>query len=380
MVSRSELLPGGPAERPELAVRIAERGWPEGIRTEDDLALDRLDADGLEALWRRLDAVLRWIEPGEGDACFRNANEAAVAAGLARTQFYQLLKDWKAHRSVASLGVVGKSGERRASRIDDLKAEISRTVAKTLKKEPHATTGSLLTEIAKRHPEAPSKTTLLRIIDAARRAAPPGPFGERVVFDSAGLDLADPEGHRLRLYASIDVGTGIILGWVAATERWGAVGYVHVADEAADRLHGIDLGNAETAPSEPAIEIRIGEDDAAGVRLFGNIGVAIAVPSGVDRLGRLLVSAIGDRVGPVWLGVGVRAAGISFRTGRAQRMPPMTSAMLDTIGATIAAANARRIDEAKKAGGGSCADDAIARVRRALLRIADLRSEIGDDR
>ncbi|WP_281045323.1 hypothetical protein [Sphingomonas oryzagri] len=355
------------------------RAWPEGIPTRDELAIQRLPDSGRETVRRRLAAVLRWTEPTDGEPRFDGAADAATFAGLATSHFYQLVRDWKARRSVESLGVVGKAGTKRRSAVSDaVKAEISTTIAEVLDRDPNAGTNAILDAIAARHAGAPSRTTLIRMITEARRERRSGSFGADIAFDSAGLDLADPEGHHLRLDAVVDVGTGVVLGWVVATARWGATGYVHAADAALDGLADLDLEGVSVADGEPDVMIRVRSGDAAAERIFGGTGLPLVTPNGIDRLGRIIVDAIGDRIGPTWLGVGERPDGVSFRTGRAAAMPEISSAMIDTIRETIDRNNGVRLERARQNGiGGSADSDG---VRNLLRRVADLRSRIDDDR
>lgn len=331
-------------EEPEALDLAIARAWPDGVPAVEEMVRARLTTERADKLARRLEAIRSWTEDGD-DERPRTAAEAASLAGVAISQFHALVGAWRRERSLASLGV--HAGGRRAftrSMSPAVREDLVERVRRLLSEEPDMRPLGIRERLEAVGAPSVGEATMLRVIAEARRRLPPGRFGGRLVFDSAGLDFVDPEGLRVRLYGVVDHGTGLVLGWAVGTDRSRAVGHVWAAHDALDRLADLPLSGLEGAETGPIVDLRLHADDVAARRMMEEaFGTAPSLGRASRTLGSTLVGVLGERIGDLWLGTGERAEGVEYRTGRRVDLPEYRAEIAWTIDPAIEERNAARL-------------------------------------
>lgn len=327
----------------DLSVALKEI-WPEGVPERELMLAGRLSAKLRLVVGKRLRAVTRWMrdsELGNGDVV-----EAIAAAGLSKSRFYAVAADWRRTRSIGSLGARAAEKTTRPGRLPpDVASAATEAVRKVMEEVPDSSVAAVVERLAAAGIPSLSYSAVRRLWLEAKRSAPAGPFGARLLFDSVGLD-AVLDGERMRLYVVLDEGTGLVLGSAEATNRSRSWGLVHAADDARINLGRMDLKGLVVASHRPEVVLNLQRDDEAGGRVLErrlvDAGIGFAVGGG-RNLGRATVRALGERAGPVWLGAGERDDEVSYRNGRKARMPEYTAAMSQAITGTIEQHNQRRM-------------------------------------
>jgi len=314
-------------------------------RLEEAAVEPMLPADDLERLAalpqaKRLDAnrrlaVLRgWHSPSRS-LLFRNAADAGKRLGLSRRGFFNLLKQME----VPSLDGLGLYLHRNGPEQPPA-AGVSETAAELLRNDPATRATDLVRVLSEGAGVGLSSTTLLRKIDDVRRHAPAsGPFGEVIAFDAASMDLTDEAGLRLRLYAAVDVNTGLMLGWsITPDERFGT-GYATAA-AAMPAVCGTMLGNLAASAEPLRLEASVPlKDDVTG-RKFTSGGWIIVFNR--RRIGRRVLAAVGRDIAGVRLAAGFAPSDVIHRSRVPAGLPVATPALIERIGHALAEHNAVR--------------------------------------
>jgi len=355
--------------------------WPDMPESESVLWAGMPDTRKERAV-ARLTAI-RGLTPEDGGPP-RHAGmaQAAKAAGTSLTTMYTIAKRWRAAPSLEALGVhasrtpaagVASSGER---------AEMLRDVARMLRNDPAAGNADIRRQLGETFGTMPSFTSVKRLVQDARRVMPPSrPFGSDVVLDAAGLDVFYDEGIPVRLYAVLDRGTGLVLGW----ELWGhddpAGGYARAAhhalfgsrssrgasDDPPSGMSNLDLaGLRSTTPT--TVEVRARPEDVGKLKVFANADSVRVV--GDASLGSAVVEALGERVASVWIGTGRREAGRSYRTGRIEGMPTLRSRLRRSVGEALHEHDLDRLELMPRDPASCEVVEAVATLRALLLPIS----------
>lgn len=358
---------------------LVARAWPDGLEPGERAAVDRLAPRARERLRRRLLAVLSWTEPLDGEARPAGVAAAAELAGLGHSQFHALVAGWKAgRRSVGALGVRAAVRRSRAGDVEAGRGGLVEAALAVLRDEPDLGSGVVRGRLLKGAASGRSPATVLRAVEEARRLLPPRRLGCGIVVDSAGLDLVDPEGLRLRLHAVIDEGTGLVLGWAVATDRSMSFGHLRAADDALGRLRTLDLGVFEPCADAPALDVRFAPGDGEAEQLIRDrLSLSDGPRTRADGIqGRAVVRTLGDRIARLWLGTGWRTAGVGYRTGRRVDLPVLTAERDALLDAAIERHNAGRIAMAREGGRGEWSDATVAGVRGLLEALVALEDEL----
>lgn len=340
--------------------------WPDGVPEGELMLASRLSAGMRATVARRLRAIMR--PDDDGDQRPGAAARRAAEAGVSRKRFYAMARAWRETRSIVALGARAAESRSRASKLgQSLRASAEEVILYMSVHQPDASIAEVCRRVAEATRAPISRTTVRRMWLDARRTAPPGLFGERLLLDSVGLD-AFYLSHRLRLYVVIDQGTGLVPGWAIATNDSRAWGHVHAADLAVDELSVIDLDPFAGFDGRLGIDLVLQRDDVAGGevlrRRLAEAGIAYEVHIG--SVGRRAVEVLGERVGPIWVGPGERGDDVSYRNGRTARMPELTSEMHSEINDAIRTHNRARAAAAAKVhkeGAPACARKAIDVLR-----------------
>ncbi len=371
-------------ELPKLA-DLVSRAWPDGMSAEDIDAIARLSRVSHRKLRIRLAAMLDMSRSNAPDGQPLAVQQAARAAGLGVSQFHLLAARWRrGERSVAALGL-RPPGSRRGRRVEATggsaeerkvdRQRLDEAVLAIVTRNPKSTVNQVRDLLADELAEEVAPLTLRRAVEAARRDGPGGCFGRRVVLDSAGLDLVDHEGDRLRLFAAIDPDALIALSWIIGTEESMSMGFVWTAAMVGDMLpEGIE--RVTPCKDAPVLDIRFNPRDAEGRQLLEET-LRLAPPprSTYARIpGKAVLEALGERLDRIWLGTGSRDPGVGFRTGRNEHLPLITAPIADGIDAAIRAHNLRRIDRMTAADivSGNGGADRVAEVKTLLASVENL--------
>lgn len=347
------------------------RAWPDGLPAQELMTRARLANEQADKLARRLEAVRLWTE-GVGDERPSSASEAAASAGVAIAQFQRLAAGWRSNRSLSALGVNSakrRTAGRTANEVD--RQVVVDRIRMLLSEDPELRPLAVRRQLEADGRGTMSDASLLRLISDARRLLAPGIFGERLVFDSAGMDFVDPEGLRIRLHCVIDHGTRIVLGWAVATERTRAMGHVWAADDALERLPSIDLQGLRVSDAEPMLDFRLDvKDGHARKALDEAFGRPPSLGRATRTLGSAIVDAVGERLADIWLGTGSRAPDVAFRTGRTGPLPKYTATIDWTLEPALERHNAARMAKVEAPFDDEDRVEASRdRVRKALRRV-----------
>lgn len=329
--------------------------WPGGLPDSEQALWLRLPAGRRRRALSRLKAVLGLYPPPGRPVIHSSMAAAAGAAGTGVSTFYAIARRWREAPSLAALGVHATS-DGPGKRMDEAEEGFDARIREWLREDPDLTVSDIRTRLGADVPGHPAFATVRRTAQRVLRGLPPRrPFGSEVVFDSAGIDLSLEAGSDpavLRLNAVVDVATGLVLGWDVGPEAdmlasyaravrraWPRIGREKiVAERRGGGLSRLDLTGAAASGEVPTLHVNlvpgIGADFPAG----GDVAVH-ANP----RTGASLVAALGERLGPVWIGSGVREPGRSFRTGRIDPMPSFGTGIEDLVDEAISRHNLARL-------------------------------------
>lgn len=356
--------------------------WPD--MPEDQLALWAGLTNAIkERAIARLSA-LRGLAGVDGvKPLYAGMADAAAAADTAPSTFYAIAKRWRSAPSLEALGVrVGNEGPgiaaASASRVRSLDE-----VRRMLDEEPQLANAEIRRRLAETDGRLPSFATVKRLVQDAQRAAPPTvPLGASVIMDAAGLDVFYDEGIATRLYAVVDVGTALLLGWEVWSTDDPAGGYARAAHHALYGTRSPKVGEDDPPSGLPhlaldgvpatvpgTLEIRVlpGDVDRLSALFERDDGIRVV---GDASLGRAVVEAVGERLGSVWIGTGSRKAGRSYRTGRFEDMPILTERLRQRIGDALREHDHRRLEKIPRDAGRGPPAAALASLRTLLLPVS----------
>lgn len=374
---------GDPLHEADRLDALIGARWPGEFPAEERELWNRLPIERRRNAIRRLEAVLGLRPPGGGTPVYDSMEKAAEAAGTATSTFYAIARRWKEEKSLAALGVHATSSGPGTGMDLEQRDALEGRIRALLVEEPQLSVGEIRARLGADEPSGPAFATVRRAVQRIRRDLPPSePFGGQIVFDSAGLDVDGPSHRAMRLCATLDSGTGLILGWDVEPEEELLAAYAIAARRACpqtarDRelarrrrrgMSQFDLAHARTSKDDPDFLVKVlpGMLTAAQDE-FGHVeGVRIVEDK---KIGSAIVGAIGERIGPVWIGTGVREPGRSFRTGRVDPMPAFGAGVEEHINGMIDGYNLHRLALLQRDGG---ADDAAHRAAEIGRRVAGL--------
>lgn len=249
---------------------------------------------------RRLDAILAWQA---GDITLGSALEAS---GLSRTRFYTVSAEFRASRTLASLGAFAGS---RASRqrldpeaVNALQAVVADVVAMN--------DGASVSELVRLLVDAadidkqklPGSTRLRSIVETElRRKQATGQVGHAVKLGLCAINLPRADGRPHILFTLIDEGTQLILGaWSGGTTNE-TEGYRHAARNALERISGV-LSELKWAERLIRIDIEVGGDRERSAAFRSRL-IEADLGAGINlaptRYGRYFRKLIGPRIGRI---------------------------------------------------------------------------------
>lgn len=315
---------------------------------------------------RRIAVVHAWLDPTLRPL-FGDAREAARRAGLSRSKFFLLLA--KSEKpTLAGLGL-------NISRLEDKHAAFGRmdvvhAAGSMLAEDPELKTSELIRRLSAGAGANMSRTTLVRMIDEARSKAPAAaPFAKAFVLDAASLDVVDGAGLRQRLYALIDEGSGLLLGWTIAPDERFEDAYEEVARQILDprfrRFDVAGLAELKTSPDPTAVRIAFGR--AGGFHLEER-----AVRAGWKtilsprRVGRAVVSRLGRSFAGVGVSAGFAPPDVFHGSGVRTVLPILDEALSARFADEVRIHNTERLVGAIK-GDGPDGWEAVTRTTMTVL-------------
>ncbi len=349
-----------------VLLELEARAPEEMLSAEELRLLGKLPDATRSTAVRRLAVVHAWHDPTLRPL-FGDAREAARRAGLSRSKFFLLLA--KSEKpTLAGLGLnIGRLGDQRAA---FGRMAVVDAAASMLAEDPGLGTTELIRRLSAGVGANMSKTTLVRMIDEARSGAPAAaPFAKAFVFDAASLDVVDGAGLRQRLYALIDEGSGLLLGWTIAPDERFEDAYEEVARQIGDprfrRFDVAGLATLKTSPDPPAVRISFGR--AGGSHLEQRAVRAgwktILAPR---RVGRAVVSRLGRSFAGVGVSAGFAAPDVFHGSGVRTVLPILDDALAARFDDELRIHNAERLAGAIR-GDGSEGWGAVTRTTKTLL-------------
>lgn len=253
---------------------------------------------------RRIDAIERW-RAGE-----LGIDEACRCAEVSVSRFYRLAAAWRDHPSLGSLAVrrgSGAAARARPSKGDVVNA-LQAVVAKVVRAHADASVSQLtrfMVEAAGVEPgSAPSPMVLRRIVETEiRRVKATGEAGHALRFDCSAVSAPQANGRPWIVFAVLDVGTRMILGWHAAENAEAIRGYRQAAQDALAKLG--DLSPPAWAMRLTEVEIKSGLDKDETAKLVERLNAAISGnvqhADSDSRFGRYFKKLVGGKLGLVTL-------------------------------------------------------------------------------
>lgn len=371
-----------------------ERFWPGEVPDGERTLWDRLPVERKIQAVSRLKALAARGLGHEGlEGTKLPANRAATIANVSIPTLYAIEKRWRANPSLLALGVNLRMPAASADSSAET-AELYPVIERLLCENPWQDAPTLF-EALKRElasDAVPSFTSTLRIMRQVRPSIPrKANFGRRLVFDSAGLDLVDAEGRRMRLCALFDVETLLILGWDV------------VPDESGNELAGYGQAARHALLGAAHAHGKSASFDCSGLFHFDPLAPLSGVsrPQAIDmhiyaltkkpkhawplvqpeleitprfKLGAELVDVIGERIGSIWLGPGRRETNESYRTSRPMMFPQSNRTMIKAISQDIYNHNQRVFAAQEKISNFDKLGDVLVDLRSFLVTFIDYAS------
>ena len=301
-----------PATLAEVLLEI----WPQGVPQAELEHHARLSLEARTAVLKRLLAIRRFEnETGEVPI---TAKLAATAAGVSVPRLYAMASAWRSSRSIAALGrfAAPRASGRKSATVND-PGDYNWVAEKLVALDAEIGVAEFTDFVSKSLGAKLPRSTARRLLLKARRSLPPQSFGRRIIFDSAGLD-ASAEGERLRLFAVIDDGSGLVVGWTIAPNSSRAWGHLQAARKGLDWLLEANLTSFDVWARPTTVEVHAQGTDGFGCGALSNrlAAAGIECDTTFEGLGRKLIETVGDRFGGIWAGVGERQDRVSYRTAR----------------------------------------------------------------
>ena len=279
------------------------------VTVEEADAWTRMTPENRKLALSRAGALNRW----QHERAEWTAGEAAEAAGLKLSRFYDMAATWeRAGKSLFNLGLSAKPQGDRKPRFDpgllnELQGIVAKAAAGKSKMPISAIVEQMTAEIDAGDRVMPSVNTLRNIAARElRRLKAEGQVGTRPGLDVLGTGMFDAEGRHLLLFAVIDRTSKLIMGWSIGflDDSWTA--YAAAARDAVQRIEAVGDGSMPWAPDVGRVDVVVGDDLAQWRKVKAEwpttgSGVELELVTAPRRFGRYFKSTTGLRIGRLQL-------------------------------------------------------------------------------
>ena len=273
---------------------------------------------------KRIDALARFVDGEQG---FTGTN-AAIAAGVSATRFYQMAKAWRARRSLASVGVLAVPPRTRVfGHAAALEAAVRDVVDRAIEgardpanadvvggyveRELRVSVRSLAMDLAEASglppKDLPSYNTLRKAVDdELRRRRGMSDAGRDVAFDCTACSMLRSDGKTFTIFAVVDVDAQFLLGAALGEVRDSRAGHAAAAEDALRRLEAGDFTGLPWVERMARAELVVGHDveawaDARQRARAAGVVAPLEPATARGRFGRYLAQAAGARIGTIGL-------------------------------------------------------------------------------
>lgn len=311
--------------------------WPDGLSVDDRLIWNLLSPSEKKEAIKRLKALLL-ARPLDGTVEPMSVARAAELAGVSRRTMYNIVSAWSQPRgrgrTIASLGFrprkLSNDGPKNWA---DVEKKVRSYVSRRLARNPGMRTEALISALGELGLDPlPSRMTLYRwITDVKRDRAVGAEFGRRIRIDRVMIEATDLAGLRHFVFAVIDVGSRLVLGWRRVDERSSAAPreLTEAADQAVAFLRSTDLGGLPASDRDPKVEFILTGDTVGDLRNVARFGSAFETDE--RKFGRATIRALGERVGPYRLAAGENVGHVIARSRDETEFPSIDAEDMERV-------------------------------------------------
>ncbi len=254
---------------------------------------------------QRIRTLLLFDDPETAPAVER----AAADAGVSLNRWYEMHRDWRERRSLASVGTFAAlPGTRTQSHHADLQSLVVGVVDSAPKGSVRqlalALGEALGTELGIEPEKRPSYNTLRKFAeDEVRRRDREGAPGNEIMLDCCACMLPHAEGTFVS-FLVLDRGSHAVLGAALGSMADSRAGYAQAAQDALGRLTRTPLTDLHWVERVERSQIVLGADEAdwSGTReAMADRGLArhLQIATSRRRFGMYVRRLLGDRIGRV---------------------------------------------------------------------------------
>lgn len=278
---------------------LDEIGFPGSLPETDRTRWGSMTVSQRARARTRLQAIEAWQG---GDLLLE---VALKVSGLSRTRFYTVAAEYRASRTLASLGAFAGSGAARQRLNPNAVNALQSVVADVVAMNRGASISQLVRLMVEAssvdETELPGSTRLRDFVEAElRRVDATGQAGHALKLDYSAINLPQADGRPYIMFTLIDEGTRLLLGaWTGVSPDEDS-GYSNATLNALERVS--ELSALKWVDRLMRIEITVGSDREKAAKLRSRLltgGVHANVQLAPARFGRYIRKFVGQRIGRV---------------------------------------------------------------------------------